>query len=416
MSMLEDKKIICPCCGYSENSQNAERCEACGEPFFSTQEETKLLTSSRVNNSNPQQSKEKKKQINKTKQSNSSRANKWRKEILKPQNLSGIVVIIGSMYLLLNHFFVNGNNARAKVDKNYKLESVQNNGIKLVKAIKDVENVPNGIFSYSGDGYFASLLKYGLIKEIVTAFPNFESRYTNPTNQNPSYSIAIEMLARGEVDFVFNGRPLTPTEYAKAKLQNIQLQETAIARDGIVFYSHPELSVDKITIKELMGIWGGYITNWKQLGGEDLPITPVILSKENIESLGFEVGDTAKVHYASNHTLAVRKVIETPGAIGYASASLVQNQSLLKFLTLGKTSALNPDIVNYTPPFVGEGQPNKEAFEKGSYPLVRRLFLVISNRRMSQAAGTAMSNFLLSYQGQEIVDKAGFVSLRSRGK
>ncbi len=132
--------------------------------------------------------------------------------------------------------------------------------------------------------------------------------------------------------------------------------------------------------------------------------------------MGFEVGDTAKVHYASNHTLAVRKVIETPGAIGYASASLVQNQSLLKFLTLGKTSALNPDIVNYTPPFVGEGQPNKEAFEKGSYPLVRRLFLVISNRPQSQAAGTAMSNFLLSYQGQEIVDKAGFVSLRSRGK
>ncbi len=58
------------------------------------------------------------------------------------------------MYLLLNHFFFNGNNARAKVDKSQGIELIENTGIELVKAIKDVKNVPNGIFSYSGDGYF----------------------------------------------------------------------------------------------------------------------------------------------------------------------------------------------------------------------------------------------------------------------
>ena len=364
-------------------------------PNVSEGEETKILSYHAMRTNSDKDNLQKK---------DKQKTPQWRSlEIFKLQNILGILVILLSLYLWKNYLVSNA--------KDQELGE----GIELVKRIEDVSNVPSGVFSFTGEGYFAALFANGLTEAIVTAFPNFEPKYIIPHHQDSSYSVAIEMLSRGDIDFVFNGRPLTSTEYARANLQNIRLQERAIALDGIVFYVNPELSVSRITITQLMDIMSGRIRNWKQLGGEDIAIAPVILSQENVESLGFEVGDRAKIHYAPNHTLAVRKVLNTDGAIGYASASLVQNQKLLKFLTLGKASPANPEVINYTPPFIG-GEPNKKAFEQGTYPLVRRLSLLNSDRPSSQAAGTAMSNFLLSYQGQAIVDKSGFVSLRNQNK
>ena len=260
------------------------------------------------------------------------------------------------------------------------------------------------------------MLKAGLIREIVTAFPSFESRYTVPTDNDPSYSTAIDMLLRREIDFVFNGRPLTSSVHNKARLNGVTLTETAIAIDGIVFYTNLESTVSKLTIAQLIAIFRGDLANWQELGGKDLPITPVILSQENVESLGFEVGDQANIQYAPNHTLAVRKVINTPGAIGYASASLVQSQSLLKFLTLGQPSSANPSVVDYVSPFMADGQPNKQAFEQGIYPITRKLKLVSISYPISQAAGQAIANIILSEQGQKIVDQAGFVPIANQSK
>ncbi len=415
MNTLENsQQIICPNCHYSLNSPNNKKCDICGESLSPSQQLTQLIT----NKPKPQTVTEgDKKATNKQVQpANYSKSNNWQKEILKPQNASGIVVGFISLLLLTNQLFNNGNNARAKVDYLQQIESVNSTGIKLVSAIKDVENVPGGIFSYSGDGYFAALLKAGLIREIVTAFPSFESRYTVPTNNDPSYSTAIDMLLQQEIDFVFNGRPLTSSEHNKAKLMGVTLTETAIALDGIVFYTNQESTVSQLTISQLIAIFRGETTNWQELGGQDLPITPVILSKENIESLGFEVGYDANIQYAPNHTLAVRKVINTPGAIGYASASLVQSQSLLKFLSLGQPSSVNPSVIDYVSPFLPHGEPNKEAFRLRIYPLTRELNLVSITYPISQAAGSAIANMILSEQGQEIVDDAGFVPIKNQSK
>jgi len=55
---------------------------------------------------------------------------------------------------------------------------------------------------------------------------------------------------------------------------------------------------------------------------------------------------------------------------------------------------------------------NKSAFADGSYPLTRRLFVVIKrDGRLDEQAGVAYTNMILSNEGQELVEKAGFVPL-----
>lgn len=66
---------------------------------------------------------------------------------------------------------------------------------------------------------------------------------------------------------------LAAAEVAGKKLDGAKLKMHEIRKDEIVFIVHPSNPVGKLTLQQLSDIHTGRITNWKQLGGKDLPIT-----------------------------------------------------------------------------------------------------------------------------------------------
>jgi len=52
-----------------------------------------------------------------------------------------------------------------------------------------------------------------------------------------------------------------------------ELQMHVLAKSEVVFVVHPSNPVRKLTWEEIRDIHTGKLTNWKELGGEDLPIT-----------------------------------------------------------------------------------------------------------------------------------------------
>jgi phosphate transport system substrate-binding protein len=66
-------------------------------------------------------------------------------------------------------------------------------------------------------------------------------------------------------------------------------------------------------------------------------------------------------------------------------------------------------------PFTDDGKlVNAAALRDGTYPLTRRLFVVIRrDRTLDETAGVAYSNLLLSKEGQQFIEKAGFVPIRN---
>jgi phosphate transport system substrate-binding protein len=56
---------------------------------------------------------------------------------------------------------------------------------------------------------------------------------------------------------------------------------------------------------------------------------------------------------------------------------------------------------------------NAENFRNGNYPITRNLFVIIKqNGQSDQQAGEAYANWLLTSQGQELIEKAGFVRIK----
>jgi phosphate transport system substrate-binding protein len=184
------------------------------------------------------------------------------------------------------------------------------------------------------------------------------------------------------------------------------------------------LNVSGLTIAQLSDIYTGKVTNWNQLGGPDLKIVPYSRTFAAGGTVDFFVEYimrykdlTRKTKYVRTTTSAIQQVASDPGGIYYASASELIGQCGVKPLALFNSS--RQLIPPYQEPLVPasacpqkRNQINRPAIKSAAYPITRRLFAVIKlNNQADERAGEAYANWLLTPQGQEAIEKAGFVRI-----
>ena len=79
-------------------------------------------------------------------------------------------------------------------------------------------------------------------------------------------------IADGRVDLALLAAP-TPEEQAYLQKKGVEVEMKLYGGDGLVFIGNSENPVQNITHDQLLDIYRGRITNWKELGGPDHPIT-----------------------------------------------------------------------------------------------------------------------------------------------
>ena len=286
--------------------------------------------------------------------------------------------------------------------------------IQLYPSMRDVQNVPTGIFNYGGALTFASLAKSGMNDAIAQAHPEFRLRYTEPMNNNPGSGTGITMLINGQLSFAQSGRPLKDAEYIQAKNRGFKLEQVPVALDGVAFFTNPGINITGLSLDQVQNIFRGKVTNWEQVGGPNIPIK--VISQDptltSVIQVLFEgLGDATLSPDAliiRDFTTAIQTVAKTPGAISYTSASSVIGQRTVHRLGLAKAGSNQ-----YVQVSTKDNQINAEALRDGTYPFTRRLFVVIRrDGTLDEKAGLAYANFLLSADGQQIVGKSGLVAIR----
>ena len=89
----------------------------------------------------------------------------------------------------------------------------------------------------------------------------------------------VAALLNKTTDLANSSRELKAVELEDAKSKGVTPFVYKVALDGIAVIVHPESNVDSLTIEQVRDIFSGKFTNWKEVGGANLPIT--LYGREN---------------------------------------------------------------------------------------------------------------------------------------
>lgn len=84
---------------------------------------------------------------------------------------------------------------------------------------------------------------------------------------------AYERLIQGETDLIFAAAP-SQEQLDLAQRRGMALHLTPIGREAFVFFVNSENPVEGLSLEQVRGIYSGALTNWSQVGGENQSIRP----------------------------------------------------------------------------------------------------------------------------------------------
>ena len=222
---------------------------------------------------------------------------------------------------------------------------------------------------------------------------------------------AYQKLIKGETDLIFAAAP-SAEQVELAQNHGMEFHLTPIGREAFVFFVNAKNPVEGLTVEEVQGIYTGRITNWKEVGGKNQSIRP-FQRAENSGSQsallrlmeGLPLMEPEEEDRITGMDRIIREVASYrnyKNAIGfsfrYYSTEMVQNGDI-KLLALNGVA------------------PTKETIRDGSYP-ISSYFYAVTCSPIGEAAPKetdetlgAFLDWVLSPQGQAIIEEVGYVSL-----
>lgn len=257
-----------------------------------------------------------------------------------------------------------------------------------------------------------------IIKGSNTVYPIAQLWVEEFKKINPSVVVTLEgagsttgikALFNGTADIANSSRFLKPSEVEEMQKAGKYFVPIVIAYDGLSVIVNPNLAIDSITIETLKKIYTGEITQWNQVDPK-LPNRPIVVYSRNTASGTFETwvekvlqGEkmSPRVQMLESSQAEIESVAKNQYAIAYTGMGYVTSQ--VKAL---KVSGVEPTVSNVL---------------TGVYPISRPLYVFIDLSRFGnnwpqQGIVADYVRFMLSPEGQRLVEKAGYIPAYGTGK
>ncbi|MCI8423847.1 MAG: hypothetical protein HFF50_10050 [Lawsonibacter sp.] len=237
----------------------------------------------------------------------------------------------------------------------------------------------------------------------------YQEKYNLVTCTNTVH--AYERLINREVDVIFAAAP-SQAQLDAAEAAGMELHLTPIGREAFVFFVNSRNPVEGLTVDQVKGIYSGAITSWQEVGGKNWSIRPFQRPENSGSQSALQrlMGDTPILEPLQEDVAGdmggiisqVASYRNYKNAIGYSfrfySTQMVENNQI-------RLLALNGVL------------PTRETIRDGSYPISSQFYAVtaaptgMSAPQARNAKLAALLDWILSPQGQWIVDRTGYVSL-----
>lgn len=213
-------------------------------------------------------------------------------------------------------------------------------------------------------------------------------------------------LANGDSDIllVYEAAEKTKDELAEI---GTELEIDAIGNDALVFIVNEDNPVDSLTTEQIRDIYTGRITNWKEVGGDDLEIVPFQRSETSgSQSLFMKLIMNEEDPMEAPTELApglmgelidsLAEYNNSANAIGYSVfyyASYMYTQPGLKFIKVDGVL------------------PTDESIADESYPHLNPYFVAIRAEEEEGSPARVLRDWILSDEGTEAIKAAGYIPL-----
>jgi phosphate transport system substrate-binding protein len=221
--------------------------------------------------------------------------------------------------------------------------------------------------------------------------------------------VGIAALLNGEIDIANASRRIKDTEIDEAESKGITPHEFIIARDGLSVIVHPDNPVAELSLEQIGALYRGEITNWSDVGGNDLPV--VLYGRQNTSgTYEFFREFVLKADYASTmrnmegNQAIVDAVTSDVNGIGYVGIGYVMTD----------TKEPRSDIAVVA---VSAGGPAYSPLnDPTDYPLSRPLYQYLDRIPEPGSLMDSLLRYEVSEAGQEIVIETGFFPLSAEDK
>lgn len=252
------------------------------------------------------------------------------------------------------------------------------------------------------DGSTATLPLSYLLMETATGT---DAETARELIQHHKTTESFYALVDGSADLLLVYEP-SQDAWDYAAEEGVELEYQAIGWDAPVFLINDGNPVESLTGDEIVGIYSGEITNWSQVGGEDLPI----VAYQRVENSGSQVMMRAQVMKdvpmtdapTELRTTEMGELVDaiasyrnTANSIGYSVYYYIDNmymQAGVKLLAVDGVA------------------PSNAAIASGEYPYRQPFYAVIRADAPADSPARRLYDWLATAEGRALVEQAGYVA------
>jgi len=216
-------------------------------------------------------------------------------------------------------------------------------------------------------------------------------------------------LAAGLCDILIVSEP-APEVFDELREQGFAYEIAPIATDALVFVVNAGNPVNSLTLKQIQKIYTGNVTNWKDVGGDDIEIAAF----QRNEEAGSQVLMEKLVMAGHDMTSAPRQEIRVAFGMGELITAIKGFD--------GAANAIGYTVFYYAEDMkMAEGlkiiavngiKPNTDTIRSGEYPFLNPYYTVIGANEPEDSPVRIMFDWLQSGEGQALISHEGYVSVR----
>ncbi len=220
-------------------------------------------------------------------------------------------------------------------------------------------------------------------------------------NENGGITVTYDPTGSGTgIEAVKNGRTDIGLSSRKLKDSESGLTATTVALDGIAVIVNKDSKVEDLTVEQIAGIFTGEITNWNEVGGDDLEIS----------CIGRESGSGTRDGFESvTKTSDKCKLAQELTSTGAVISAVQNNRTLSATASLSASSTVGERCKSCQG---GRCRVSEATVLDGSYAIQRPFVLVTKDGVKLSDAAQKFFDYATSSAASDLIRKAGAVPVK----